>query len=124
MSVRFHQPDLDLLRAEEEIEIETWSGETDARHRAIIWVVVDEQDRVLIRTYRGPGSRWFREVIAQPDCRILVRGRELDALADPATDPERVAACSEALRTKYAGHSATPSMRRSYLETTLELVPR
>jgi hypothetical protein len=123
MSNRFQIPDLDLLRSEEEIEIET-SSDTGAAHRAIIWVVVDKQDRVFIRSYRGPGARWFREVVARPDCRIHLRGRALDARADPATDPDRVAACSEGLRTKYDGHSATPSMRRSYLETTLELVPR
>lgn len=124
MTARFQGSDLDLVRSEEEIEIETWSGEAAARHRAIIWVVVDEQDRVLIRSYRGPGARWFREVVAQPDCRIHMHGRALDARANPASDPESVAACSEGLRTKYAGHSATPSMRRNYLETTLELVPR
>jgi hypothetical protein len=124
MTHPFAQPDLELLRTEDEIEIETWSTDAGPRHRAIIWVVVDDQDRALIRSYRGPGARWFREVVAQPDCRIHVRGRAIDARANPATDPNRVAACSEGLRTKYAGHSATPSMRRSYLETTLELVPR
>ena len=124
MNARFATSDLDQLRTEEEIEIETWSGEGGARHRAIIWVVVDNQDRVLIRSYRGPGARWFREVVTQPDCRIHLRGRALEARAEAATDPDRAAACSEGLRTKYAGHSATPSMRRSYLETTLELVPR
>lgn len=124
MSTLFEQPDLDLLRSEEEIEIETRSAATEARHRAIIWVVVDEQDRVLIRSYRGPSARWFREVVEQPDCLIHVAGHVLEARAEPATDPERVAACSEGLQAKYAGHSATPSMLRSYLETTLELVPR
>ena len=54
MNARFEQSDLDLLRSEEEIEIETWSAEAGPRHRAIIWVVVDDQDRVLIRSYRGP----------------------------------------------------------------------
>jgi hypothetical protein len=123
MSLRFEPPDLELLRPAEEIRIETWST-ADATHRTIIWVVVDDQDRALVRSYRGPEARWFREVVAQPDCRIHVAGRALDARAEPAADPERVAACSEGLRTKYAGHSATPLMRRSYLETTLELVPR
>lgn len=121
---KFEQSDLDLLRSEEEIEIETWVTESGPRHRAIIWVVADDQDRVLIRSYRGPGARWFREVVAQPECRIHVHGRALEARCDSATDSDRVAACSEGLRTKYAGHSATPSMQRSYLETTLELVPR
>ncbi|HTI29515.1 MAG TPA: DUF2255 family protein [Methylomirabilota bacterium] len=124
MTSWFERFDLDLLRAEEEIEIETRPNDDGTTHRTIIWVVVDEQDRVLIRSYRGPGARWFREVVAQPDCRIHIAGRILDARAVPATDPDSVAACSEGLRTKYAGHSATPSMRRSYLETTLELVPR
>jgi hypothetical protein len=123
MSIRFAGTDLDLLRSEEEIEIET-SSDAGASHRATIWVVVDEQDRVLIRSYRGPGARWFREVAARPDCRIHLRGRALDARAVAATDQDRVAACSEGLRTKYAGDPATPSMRRSHLETTLELVPR
>ena len=123
MKDRFQNRDLDLLRSEEEIEIETWL-DGGAAHRAIIWVVVDEQGRVLIRSYRGPGARWFREVVARPDCRIHLRGRALDVRAVAATDQDRVAACSEGLRTKYAGHSATPSMRRSHLETTLELVPR
>lgn len=123
MNASFDQPDLDLLRTEEEIEIETWT-EAGASHRAIIWVVVDDEDRVLIRSYRGPGARWFREVVAQPDCRIHLRGRALDASAEPATDPDSVTACSDGLRTKYADHSATPFMRRHYLETTLEIVPR
>ena len=123
MSNRFEGTDLDQLRSEEEIEIET-SSDPGAAHRAIIWVVVDDEDRVLIRSYRGPGARWFREVVAKPECRIHVRGRALDVRAVAATDPDRVAACSEGLRTKYDGHSATPSMRRRHLETTLELVPR
>lgn len=123
MTAAFEPFDVDLLRSSEEIEIETWSTSAGPRHRTIIWVVVDDRDRVLIRSYRGPSARWFREVVAQPACRIHVGGRTLDARAEPATDPERVAACSEGLRIKYAGHSATPAMRRTYLETTLELVP-
>ena len=123
MTDLFAPPDLELLRAAEEIRIETWSTAA-APHRTIIWVVVDDKGRVFVRSYRGPEARWFREIVAQPDCRIHVARRALDARAEPAADAERVAACSEGLRTKYAGHSATPFMRRTYLETTLELVPR
>ena len=123
MSERFDPADLALLRDEEEVEIETASDEGTAR-RAIIWVVVDDQDRVLIRSYRGPGARWYREIIARPDGALHVRGRALPVRAVLAPDAERVAACTDVLRTKYAGHTSMPVMLRQYLETTLELLPR
>ena len=124
MSQRFEPSDLEVLRMEDEIEIETSAGEGGPIHRTIIWVVVDDQDRVLIRSYRGPEARWFREITARPDCRVHVRGRALTIRAVPAANPDRMNACSEALRRKYAGHSGTASMLRNYLETTLELVSR
>jgi hypothetical protein len=79
---------------------------------------------VLIRSYRGPGARWFREITARPEGRLHVRGRALPVRAVPADDAERVAALSEGLRRKYAGHASMPRMLREYLETTLELIPR
>jgi hypothetical protein len=124
MSERFDPADLALLRDEEEVEIETAASEEGQLHRAIIWVVVDDHDRVLIRSYRGPGARWYREIIARPDGALHVRGRAVPVRAVPATDDERVAACTDVLRTKYAGHTSMPVMLRQYLETTLELLPR
>lgn len=121
---RYEASDLGLLRDEDEVEIETTAGQEGPIHRAIIWVVVDDQDRVLIRSYRGPGARWFREITANPDSRVRVRGRALAVRAIPATDLERVSACSEGLRRKYAGDPAMHQMLRVHLETTLELVPR
>jgi hypothetical protein len=124
MSERFDSADLALLRDEEEVDIETAASDEGPAHRAIIWVVVDERERVLIRSYRGPGARWYREIMARPDGILHVRGRELPVRAVPAGDPERVEACTEALRTKYAGQHSMPVMLRQYLETTLELLPR
>lgn len=124
MTARYDPSDLALLRDEDEVEIETAAGEHGPTHRATIWVVVDDQDRVLIRSYRGPGARWFREITKQPDSRVHVRGRALAIRATPATDADRVAACSDGLRSKYAGQYAVRSMVSAHLETTLELVPR
>jgi hypothetical protein len=62
--------------------------------------------------------------LVRPECRLLVARRPLEVRALPAADPDRVTACSEGLRRKYAGHRATPAMVRSYLETTLELIAR
>ena len=124
MTAAFDISDLALLREEEEIEVETAAGDGGPAHRTIIWVVVDERDRVLIRSYRGPGARWYGEVTARPDCRIHARQRVMEVTAVPAGDPDRVAACSEGLRRKYASDPAMPRMLRDHLETTLELVPR
>jgi hypothetical protein len=124
MNQSFGPSELELLRGEEEVEIETSAGEEGPVHRTIVWVVVDDQDRVFVRSYRGPGARWFREITARPQGQLHVRGEALAIRAVPATDPDRVAACSEGLRSKYAGHSSMPFMLRSYLETTLELLPR
>ena len=124
MTDRFEASDLALLREEQEIEIETSAAEEAPLHRAIIWVVVDDRERVLIRSYRGPAARWFREITAHPDGRVHAAGRALDVRAVPAADPDRVAACSDGLRSKYAGDPATPRMLRDHLEATLERVPR
>jgi hypothetical protein len=124
MTPRFAASDLALLRDEVEIEIETSATEGAPLHRAIIWVVVDDRDRVLIRSYRGPGARWFREITANPDGRVHVHGHSLEVRAIPAADPDRVTACSDGLRRKYQGDPAMPRMLRDHLETTLELVPR
>jgi hypothetical protein len=120
----FDASDLALLRQEDEIEIETSATEEGPTHRTIIWVVVDDRDRVLIRSYRGPGARWYREISARPESRILVRERSLPVRAIPANDDDRIEACSAGLRRKYAGDPAMPGMLREHLETTLELFPR
>jgi hypothetical protein len=124
MTAPFDASDLALLREEEEIEIETAAGEEGPNHRAIIWVVVDDRDRVLIRSYRGPGARWYREITARPESLVHVRGRALPVRAVPANDDDRIEACSAGLRRKYAGDPAMPRMLRDYLDTTLELVSR
>jgi hypothetical protein len=124
MSVRFDAAALAALRAEDEVEIETSAGEDGPIHRTIIWVVVDDRWRVLIRSYRGAGARWFREIMARPDTLLHVRGQALPVRAIPATDAERVTACSDEFGRKYAGHHSVKSMVTRYLETTLELLPR
>jgi hypothetical protein len=124
MSVGFDPSAVDTLRAEDEVEIETSAGEGGPIHRTIIWVVVDDRGRVLIRSYRGAGARWFREITARPDTLLHVRGQALAVRAIPATDAERVTACSEEFGRKYAGQYSVRSMVTRYLETTLELLPR
>jgi hypothetical protein len=118
----FSADDVALLDGVEEVEIETQAPDSAPR-RTMIWVVVDDGE-VFIRTYRGPGSRWYRDVLANPAVAIHVDGRRLPATAIPATDPDAIERTSAGYKRKYASDPATPAMLGpKVLETTLRLEP-
>jgi hypothetical protein len=125
MTSSFDRDLLDRLRTIEEVEIETSAPHGGPAHRAIIWVVVDEHDRVLIRSFRGPGARWYREALAQPECTLHVDDMQVSVTALPARDPARIAALSHGYLAKYSGQRSTLAMLTpENLPTTLELLPR
>lgn len=114
----------ELLHNAREVRIETRGAEGAPVHRTIIWVVVDDEGRVLVRTFRGPGSRWYREALALGHCTLLVDDRAIDFTVEPAGDPERVVACSDGLRAKYRRSASLDAMLGDdVLDTTLELRP-
>lgn len=120
----FAATDLARLRDEQEVEIETSAGSGAPVHRTVIWVVVDRLDRVLIRSYLGATARWYREATANPRARLHAAGTSIAVTVHPATDSDRIQACSEGFLRKYAGDPATPRMvAEEILDTTLELTP-
>lgn len=121
MTDRFSPADLELLRGAREV----WVVTGRERHRTIIWVVVDEQDRVLVRSVRGPRGRWYREAVADPNVALEVGSRVIPVRAELAGDPDRVEAASQALRTKYGRSrgSLAAMLVDETLPTTLELTP-
>ncbi len=124
MPDQFPPGTLALLRDADEIRIETTSA-AGRVHSTIIWVVVDDGGRALIRSYRGPTARWYRETLARSSVVLEVSGRRIDATAQVATDEDRIGAASRGFLQKYAGDSATPAMvADAVLSTTLELIPR
>lgn len=111
------------LRELREVRIRTESGRGQPHH-TIIWIVVDDAGRLLVRSYRGAGARWYREAISGRPVALEVGGELHPVRVEPATDAERVAACSRGFETKYAGDPATPAMvHEDALDTTLELAP-
>lgn len=123
--MRFAPEELDLLRTTKTVRIETRRAPDAPVHRTPIWVVVDDRDRVLIRTVRGPTSRWHREALAQPDCALMVGKQAVAVRVEPAPDRDRVAAASVGYEAKYAGDPAVRVMvAEDVLTTTLELKPR
>jgi len=116
---------LDRLRTTDEVRIETRAAPPAPAHRTTIWVVVDEQDRVLIRTYQGPNSRWYRELRSNPECALWLGSQPVPVRAEPANDADRIAAASRGYEAKYAGDPAVRGMvAQAQLPTTLELRPR
>jgi hypothetical protein len=118
------EDELARLREAQEVRIETSRGAGAPVHRTVIWVVVDGADRVLVRTYLGAGSRWYREALANPHVRLLTGDLALALVAERADDPGRIAACSDGLRAKYRRSASLDAMLRDeVLGTTLHLRP-
>lgn len=47
----------------------------------------------ILSVIRGPGSDWFKNTKADPRVRVRVGSREFDGIAEPVTDPGRIADC-------------------------------
>ena len=110
-----------LLDRADEVDIETRSPK-GTKHSVTIWVVVDGDD-VFIRTYRGPTSRWYRELLAGPGA-LVVNGKRIPVRAIAAADSASVQRASDGYRKKYRKGSSLDSMLvRSVLPTTVRLEP-
>lgn len=116
---------LETVRAARVVAIETTHEPGGAPRETLIWVVVDEADRVLVRSVRGPRGRWYRDLESNPFGALLIDGEAIGFRAEHATDPERVEACSRALAAKYprAAESLSSMLAPDTLPTTLELHP-
>lgn len=116
----FSDDDLARIDRAKTLRIET-SKPGGPVHSTIIWAVVDGSD-VFVRSWRGPGARWYREALANPEVAIQVQKQRVPARAVRATDADSVARASAGLERKYAGDPATKSMvREEILDTTLRL---
>lgn len=125
MSDRFDRSVLDLLAAARTVRIHTRAGPGRELHRTIIWIVVDEEGRVLVRSVRGSRrGRWYRELVANPVGVLEAADQRIPFRAEAADDAERIEACSRGFRAKYRPGGSLDSMLQSdILDTTLELRP-
>jgi hypothetical protein len=117
----FSKDTIALLDRSNEVDIETRSPK-GTMHSVPIWVVVDGDD-VFIRTYRGPTSRWYREILASPGA-LVVNAKRIPVRAVAAADSASVKRTSDAYRKKYRKGSSLDSMLVPLvLPTTLRLEP-
>ena len=112
------------LRGARTVRLETSAAPGRPTHIAIVWVVVDQPGRVLVRSWRGERGRWYRELRANPSGVLRVASHRVPFIAELA-DPERIEACSHGLREKYATArgSLAGMLLDGVLPTTLELKP-
>ena len=121
---RFDAATLDRLRQERRVRIETRRHTGGPVHRTVIWVVVDDAGRALVRSWRGAGARWYREATSGQATALIVSRDVVPVTVVHATDAERVASCSQGFEAKYAGDPATREMvADEVLDTTLEVMP-
>ena len=120
----FAVEDAALMRDARTVRIETSAGEGEPVHRAIIWIVVDEDGRTFVRSWLGPRGRWYRELLANSIGAVHVAGKRIPVRAKPA-DEGGIQACSRLLSLKHrTSHGSLASMLRDeVLPTTLELEP-
>jgi hypothetical protein len=113
------------LRGARTVRLETSAAPGRPTHTAIVWVVVDQTGRVLVRSWRGERGRWFRELRANPSGVLRVASHGVPFRAELADDPERIEACSQGLSEKYATArgSLAEMLLDDVLPTTLELKP-
>lgn len=123
MTDRFAPDVLERMAATKEVRIETRRAPDGPRHRTIIWVVV-VGGRAYVRTFRGAGSRWYREALGEEGCALLIGRDRYPLRIVSVSDPAIVDAVSRGFWAKYPRSRSTAAMvRDEVLETTLELLP-
>ena len=91
-----------------------------------IWSVVVD-NRLFVRAWNGPRSRWYRAVVEQRAGIIETVGRRIEVTMTPideAAAPELGTRIDPAYRTKYAGSAYLPPMvAEGPKAATVEITP-
>jgi hypothetical protein len=112
------------LETVREVDIETSRSPEAPTRRKPIWIVV-EGGEVFVRSLRGAGGRWYRDLRANPEGTLHVEGEAVPVRAIDASDPESVERATAGLRRKYPPSRSLDSMvRDDMIEATLRLEPR
>jgi hypothetical protein len=94
---------LDLLGGAIEVDARTPRQDGSISSRPI-WVVVTDGD-AYVRSYRGPGSAWYRRARADGRLTLVAGQAEIDAAVEPTTDDDVNRRVSDAYREKYGARS-------------------
>jgi hypothetical protein len=116
--------DPDTLRALRDVDEVTIRTDKHPAKAVPIWVVVDGDD-VFVRSVRGTGGRWYRDLAAGGCATLEVAGQELAVRAVPASDAAAIDCASREYLRKYRlSPYAQTMVKPELLSTTLRLEPR
>ena len=84
-----------------------------------------DDGEVYVRSWLGDSSRWYQEVLVNPDAVLHAGDEAFPVRAIHAPDADSVARASAGLERKYSDSESLPSMlKEDILHTTLRLEPR
>jgi hypothetical protein len=124
MTNRWTSGELSAIAAARELEIQSVTAEGSLRKPVPIWVVRQGED-LYVRSWRGPGSAWFRGVQDRHEGHIRAGSVDKDVTFVEAPEKPVNASIDVAYRAKYGDSPyATPMVSEPARSTTLRLVPR
>ena len=116
--------ELERIERARELELASLSSNGVLRKRVTIWVVRHGDD-LYVRSWRGPGSAWFRGVKDSHHGKIRAGVIEREVTFIDTDDPSINAAIDVRYRAKYGDSGyVTPMVTEPARSTTIKLVPR
>jgi hypothetical protein len=116
--------ELERVERGRELELACVGSDGVLRKPVTIWVV-RQGDDLYVRSWRGPGSAWFRGAHLKHEGHIRAGGVEKDVTLIDTDDPGVNAAIDVRYRAKYGDSGyVTAMVTEPARSTTIKLVPR
>lgn len=116
--------ELERIERARELELACLGSQGVLRKPVTIWVVRQGAD-LYIRSWRGPGSAWFRGAQLRHEGHVRAGGVEKDVTLIDTDDPAVNAAIDVRYRAKYGDSGyVTAMITEPARATTIRLIPR
>jgi hypothetical protein len=117
--------ELNKIAAAKELEIASLRPDGTMRKPVTIWVIRHGDD-LYVRSYKGPGSSWFRGTQDRHEGHIRASGVEKDVTFVEESDPGINDKIDDEYRIKYRSYGArfiNPMVAPEARDATIKLVP-
>jgi len=116
---------IEAARREKEVTLTTIGRQTGKPRRVTIWITTDGE-HLFVRSGGGLTRHWPQNLLAKPEAKLHLGGKDIKVKARLVTDPDESRAIAEFGRKKY-GSYIKPSKAGDPLteseKATFELIP-